>query len=153
MQGRSRSDIGKESTVEAPGGFTAFGVFLFFGAAMASLAGTTLAWPGTALDRVWLLNPGAYRQLAPLGRVIGVAFLVLGMVMALAGVGWFRRRLWGWRLGVAIIAIQALGDLVNCLRGDFLRGGVGLAIAGGLLVYLLRPKLRASLQEAQRKTS
>lgn len=145
--------MGKESLTRPPYGFRAFGVFLFFGAAMASLAGTTLAWPGTTLDRVWVLNPTAYRQLAPLGRMIGVGFLALGIVLALAGVGWLRRRVWGWRLGVAIIGTQLLGDLVNCLRGDFLRGAVGFAIAVGLLVYLLQPKVRGSFEGSAKRTS
>jgi hypothetical protein len=52
-------------------GFTAMGVFLFFGAVMAGLAATTLLWRGTALDRVWNLNPTAYKQLAPLGVRLG----------------------------------------------------------------------------------
>jgi hypothetical protein len=55
-----------------PLGFTAIGVFLFFGAVMASLAATTLLWRGTALDRVWDLNPTAYKQLAPLGGTVGI---------------------------------------------------------------------------------
>jgi hypothetical protein len=38
-------------------GFTAMGVFLFFGAFL---------WQGTVLDRAWTLNPTAYKQLAPL---------------------------------------------------------------------------------------
>jgi len=153
MQDRSRHGIGKESRAEPSCGVTAFGIFLFFGAVMASLAGTTLAWPGTALDRMWGLNPSAYNQLAPLGRTVGVAFLLLGMVLALAGVGWFHRRLWGWRLGVALIATQVLGDLVNCLRGNFLRGGVGLVIAGGLLVYLLLPSVRRRFEGSEKGTS
>ena len=33
---------------------------------MASLAGTTLVWQGTALDRIWSLNPHAHKELAPL---------------------------------------------------------------------------------------
>ena len=111
--------------------------FLFFGAAMASLAGITLIWRGTSL------NPRAWQQLAPSGKLVGISFLILATVLALTGVGWFRRQLWGWRLCVAIIATQVLGDLVNCLRGDFLRGGVGFAIGGALLIYLLRPKIRA----------
>jgi len=37
--------------------------FLFFGSVMASLAGTTLLWKGTVLDRIWLLNSAAYKQL------------------------------------------------------------------------------------------
>jgi hypothetical protein len=60
----------------------------------------------------------------------------------LAGVGWFRRRLWGWRLAVVIIAIQVVGDIVNCITGDWLRGGIGVVIAGALLLFLLRPAVK-----------
>ena len=52
-------------------GVSAVGIFLYFGTAMACLAGTTLIWRGTALDRVWILNAPAYRHLAPLGRIVG----------------------------------------------------------------------------------
>jgi hypothetical protein len=127
-----------------PPGFTAVGVFLFFGAVMASFAATTLLWRGTALDRLWDLNPVAYRQLARLGGKVGILFLLLGAALATAGVGWFRRRLWGWRLAVAIIATQVIGDFVNCIRGDLLRGGMGVLIAGALLLFLLRPQIRAA---------
>lgn len=125
-------------------GFTAIGTFLFFGAIMSSLAAVTLLWRGTALDRVWALNPGAYQQLAPLGGTIGILFLLLGAALTTAGIGWFRQRLWGWRLAVVIIAIQVLGDVVNCVRGDLLRGGTGVIIAGGLLLFLLRPGIRST---------
>jgi hypothetical protein len=47
---------------------------------------------------------------------------------------------------VGIIATQVLGDLVNFLMGDFVRGGTGIAIAGALLLYLLRPKVRAAFE-------
>jgi hypothetical protein len=125
-------------------GFTAIGIFLFFGAIMASLAATTLLWRGTSLDRIWALNPIAYKQLAPLGRVVGIFFLVLGVALTTAGIGWFRRRLWGWKLAVVTIAAQVLGDVVNYLRGDLLRGGTGVIIAGALLLFLLRSKVRAA---------
>ena len=119
------------------------GVFLFFGAAMASLAGTTLTWPGTSLDRLWALNPTAHKQLATLAKPAGILFLLLAAVLALAGIGWFKHRLWGWRLAAAVIATQVLGDLVNFFRGDYWRGGVGFSIAAALLLYLLRPAVRA----------
>ena len=125
-------------------GFTAVGIFLFFGAIMASLAATTLLWRGTVLDRLWALNPIAYKQLAPLGSMVGVFFLLLGAALTTAGIGWFRRRVWGWRLAVVIIATQVLGDVVNCLRGDLLRGGTGVIIAGALLMFLLQPKIKAT---------
>ena len=127
-----------------PPGFAAIGVFLFFGATMASLAATTLLLPGTPLDRAWILNPTAYKQLSPLGGKVGILFLLLTVLLVLSGVGWFRRRLWGWRLAVAIIATQVLGDITNLVRGDWLRGGTGFIIASALLLYLLTPRVRAA---------
>jgi len=133
-----------QTCLDVAPGFTAIGIFLLFGAVMASLAATTLLWRGTALDRVWALNPIAYKQLAPLGRAVGVLFLLLGAALTTAGIGWFRRRLWGWKLAVVIIAIQVLGDVVNCVRGDWLRGGAGIVIAGALLLFLWQPRIRTT---------
>ena len=100
---------------ERSAGIVLFGIFLFFGAAMAALAGTTLIWRGTILDGAWKLNPTGYRQLATLGRSVGIVFLLLSGLMTIAGIGWFRRRRWGWKLAVVIIAVQFLGDFVNLL--------------------------------------
>ena len=125
-------------------GITAMGIFLFLGATMASLAGVTLIWRGTILDRMWAINAPAYRQLAPFGKTVGIPLLLLGATMAVVGTAWFKRRVWGWRLAVAIIATQVFGDLVNAFMGDLVRGGVGFVIAGALLVYLLRPQVRCT---------
>jgi len=110
---------------------------------MASIAGTTLTWPGTFLDRLWVLNPTAHKQLATFDKPAGILFLLTAAVLAMAGAGWFKHRLWGWRLAVAVIAVQVLGDLVNFFKGDYLRGGVGFSIATALLFYLFRPVVRA----------
>lgn len=126
-----------------PPGFTAIGIFLFFGAIMASVAAAALLAPGTILDRLWSLNPSAHARLAPHGRIIGFLFLPLTTALACAGAGWFRRRQWGWMLTIAIMAIQALGDMINLVTGDYLRGATGLIIVGALLFYLLRPRVRA----------
>lgn len=126
----------------APRGVRAFGAFLLIGGGIASLAGATLVLPGTTLDRVWDLNPRAYQELAPFGRSAGILFLTLGVTLFVAGFGWFRRRLWGWRLAVLIIAAQVAGDLINAFLGHFVEGGVGVVIAGALLFYLSRTKVR-----------
>jgi hypothetical protein len=120
------------------------GIFLVFGAFMATLAGTTLVWRGTFLDRMWALNAPAYNRLAPYGKTIGIPFLLLGAALAIAATGWFRHRLWAWWLTVAIITTQVFGDLVNAFRGEFVRGGVGFIIAGALLIYLLTTRVRAA---------
>jgi hypothetical protein len=125
-----------------PRGITAMGVFPFFGAAMAGLSGITLVWPGTALDQARVLNPLAHRELAPHGWMVGIPFLLLGATLFTAGVGWFRR-LWGWRLAVALIAVQVLGNIVNLFLGRVAEGATGLVIAGALLGYLLLPRVKS----------
>jgi hypothetical protein len=134
--------VHEPSDAPTPSGFAAIGVFLFFGATMASLGAISLIWRGTSLDRMWSLNPTAYRQLLPLGRSVGMLFVLLGVALATAGIGWFRHRLWGWKLAVVIIATQVVGDVINCIRGDWLHGGFGVVIAGALLLFLLRPAVK-----------
>jgi hypothetical protein len=129
---------------KSPRGLTAVGIFLVFGAVMATLAGTSLRWPRTYLDDIWILNPPAHRELAPYGPVVGLLFLLLGATLAVAAAGWFKRRLWGWWLAVAVIAIQVLGDLVNAFSGRAVEGAIGVTIAGLLLFYLTRPQVRAA---------
>ena len=122
---------------------TAIGIFLFFGAPMASLAGITLVWRGTALDRMWTLNPRAHNELAPLGQTMSLLFLSLAVALALAGTGWLKRRRWGWQLAVVIIGTQVLGDVTNIFYGRIIQGVVGVTIAGALLFYVTRPYVRA----------
>jgi hypothetical protein len=129
---------------KSPHDITAMGVFLVFGAAMATLAGATLVWPGTSLDRIWTLNNLTHRRLAPYGRSIGIPFLLLGVTLTIAAVGWFRGRLWAWRLAVAIIALQVLGDIINSIMGDAIRGVIGFGIASALLFYLLRADVKSA---------
>jgi hypothetical protein len=126
-----------------PRGMTAIGIFLFFGTAMAFLAGTTLVWRGTILDRMWALNPRAYDELAPLGKPMGLLFLSLALALALAGTGWLKRRRWGWQLAVALIGTEVLGNCVNIFFGRAVQGLVGVTIAGALLLYLLRANVKA----------
>lgn len=45
------------------------------------------------LDRLWLLSPRAYKELAPYQESVGIPFLLLGATLAAAGSGWFKRRL------------------------------------------------------------
>ena len=122
--------------------FVAIGIFLFFGMTMAALSGTTLVWRGTKLDRIWTLNQRAHLQFAPMGPTIGLGLLLLALALGAAAVGWFQKKKWGWSLTVCIIAIQVVGDLVNLARGDYNSAGIGVVIAGALLIYLCRQPIR-----------
>jgi hypothetical protein len=125
---------------------TAIGLFLVFGSSMAALAGTMLIWPGTRLDRLWSLNETAHAELRKAGSYLGPLFWALSITLVGTAVGWFRQRVWAFRLTVAIVGTQVAGDLVNMARGDFVRGGVGVLIAGALLLYLLGSKIRTAFQ-------
>ncbi len=109
---------------------------------MAAYAAATLLKPRTVLDRLWVLNKPGHAQLASLGKGVALGFVVLSALLCAAAVGWFRRRYWGWVLGATIIAINAAGDLINVARGEWLKGAVGVAIAGLLLFYVTRSGVR-----------
>ena len=117
----------------APRGMNAVGIFLFFGSLMAFLAGTTLVWKGTPFDRMWALNAPAYERLAPFGAIIGIPFLLLSATLVVAGIGWRRRRLWGWWLAVAIIATQIFGFFFHFLLGLLFFGVLGVLFFPGFL--------------------
>jgi hypothetical protein len=109
---------------------------------MAAYASITLAFPGTALDALWALNKRGHEGLVQLGRIAAVPFGLLSVALACAAVGWFRRRRWGWILGVAIIGINMAGDMGQLVIGEGLTGVVGVVIAGVLLFYLMTPGVR-----------
>ncbi len=132
-------------------GITAIGIFLVFGAAMASLAGITLVWPGTILDRVWALNPRAYGQLVSYGVPAGILFLLLAVALAVAALGWLKRQRWGWRLAVVLIGTQVLGDFLNIFSGHILQGAVGVTIAGVLFIYMTRARLSSTFSNSSEK--
>jgi hypothetical protein len=122
------------------------GVFLAFASTMTALAGTMLIWPGTRLDALWLLNESAHHELRETGSSLGPLFLALSITFGAASLGWFKQRVWGFRLTVAILCTQFVADLMSLARGDFLRGGVGVLIAGALLLYLLCSNIRTAFR-------
>src|SRR6266852_1740700 len=131
---------------ERPRGFVPIGAFFLFGATMSAYAAITLLKPGTVLDGLWALNKTGHAQLASLGKSAGLGFVALSALMCAGAVGWFRRRYWGWILGTTVIAINAAGDLINVARGEWLKGAVGVAIAGLLLFYMTRAGVRNYFQ-------
>ena len=77
-----RSEFEMTVRTKSPKGIIAVGIFLFFGAMMASLARTTLSGGTPFLGRVWAINAPAYGRLAPFGKTVGIPFLLLGATLA-----------------------------------------------------------------------
>jgi len=128
---------------QKPRGWLAIGIFLLWGATMAALAGFTLIFPGTFLDRAWMLNPKGHAGVIALPRAVAFLFPVLVLMLAAAGVGWLKRRYWGWVLALTLIGGNGLGDLLRLASGEWLSGAVGVVIAGALFFYMATSKMRA----------
>jgi hypothetical protein len=136
-----------DATNPRPRGWLAIGIFLLWGAVMATFAGITLIFPGTFLDRAWTLNPVGHAGLTALGPWVGFLFPLLGLTLAAAGIGWLKRRHWGWILAILLIGGNAVGDLARLVSGAWVEGGVGVLLAGALLVYMTRPAMRRFLSD------
>jgi hypothetical protein len=119
------------------------GIFWIFAALMAALAGVSLEWRGTPLDKMWVLNKQAYAVLSPVASIVGPLFLVFSALMVFTSIGWLKRRLWSWRLAIAVLGTQIVGDIANLVHGDLLRGGTGVVIASALLLLVVRRELRS----------
>ena len=125
-----------------PTGHTAFGVFLIFGAIMAAYASIILFFPGTILDKLWIVNPRGHQRLLALGRLVGVAFFFLSVLLATSAFGWLTKRKWGWWCAIGIIILQGLGDIVRLFAGEIIQGIFGAVVAGLLVYYLLSRSVR-----------
>lgn len=94
------------------------------------------------LDKIWALNKPAYAVLSPIAVVVGPLFLVLSVIMVSITMGWLRRKLWAWWLALIVLGTQIIGDIVNLVRGDLLRGIAGVVIASALLFLLAQREVR-----------
>jgi len=126
-----------------------FGIFLiatFFAVASCILlsVGMALLLPGSKLEAIWVLYPARRSLLMPYRMWLGPGFLALAIGTIAASTGCFRQRKWGWWLAVGIFLVNGISDAGQILLGHFLEGGIGVAVAGAILLYLLQPKVRAT---------
>jgi hypothetical protein len=113
----------------------------FFAAATAMLiaAGLTLLIPGPLADWFWTIKPEEHRRLAALAPASGFFFLALAPAMTAASYGAFRRRRSGLRLATALIALNAVGDLIAPLLGGPAASLIGVPISAAIVFALTRP--------------
>ena len=126
-----------------------FGIFLiaiFFAVASCILlsVGMALLLPGSNLEAIWVLYPARRSLLMPFRTWLGPGFLTLAIGMLVASTGCFRHRKWGWWLAVGIFLVNGISDAGQILLGHRLEGGIGVAVAGAILLYLSQPNVRTT---------
>jgi hypothetical protein len=127
---------------ERPTLIGALAVFFALGALISGVAGVSLLVPGSALEPMWRLNPRARHGFAVMGPAAALLMGTVCVTCALAAVGlWWGRR-WGYRVAVGLLVVQLAGDLANVLLGLEPRAIVGVPVVVVLLVVLARPGTR-----------
>jgi len=112
--------------------------FFAFGTLMCSLTVLLLLVPDTALDSAWRINPEGYHALHSIGAWAFPLMVAVGTGCGFAAVGLWRGRRWGSRLALLILSINLAGDLFNALERHDYRTLIGVPIAIGMIVYLVR---------------
>jgi hypothetical protein len=119
-------------------------IVLMAAAAIAVVVAVSLFVPGMKLDAMWRLNPRAAETMRPMGRWLGAALAGVGLVAAVAGLGLWGGRRWGWGVAVALFAVNGAGDLVSmAVTRDWIRSGIGVVAAVVFLAVLLSGRVRA----------
>ena len=128
--------------MKRPAGVTALSFFFMFGMLASGLAAISLAFPGGFLEPIWRLNPRAHEAFAGTGTWAPLLLGAVCLACAAAAYGFFTGKLWGYRLGSALLVVNLAGDLINAGLGIEPRAVVGLLVVALLLWYLSSSKVR-----------
>jgi len=119
-----------------PTSITLLSLFFVLGTLASGLTVVMLLLPGTSLDLLWRINPPAHEAFAGM-KVFGV--YVMSMVClscAMAAVGLWRGRRWGFWIATSMLSVNLLGDAINFLFLSDWRTLIGLPIAGLMIAGL-----------------
>ena len=125
-----------------PLGVTLLCVFFAASTLMAATASAALLVPGTNLDIMWKVNPGARDGFVVIGPPAVMLLQIVAAACALSAVGLWKGARWGYLIALAVLCINWLGDLAHIVLGGDLRTAVGLPIAGGMILYLASGRVR-----------
>lgn len=125
-----------------PIGITALSIFFLFGATASFIAFVSLLFPGSFLEPMWRLNPRAREGFASIGAWAVVLMCAVCIACALTAAGLWRGARWGYRLAVALLAINLLGDVVNAVLGTEPRAVIGIPVVVAIFTYLMSSRVR-----------
>jgi hypothetical protein len=99
---------------------------------------------------MWRLNPRAREAFADTGTWAPLLLGGVCLACAAAAYGFFTGRLWGYRLGIALLVVNLAGDLINAGLGIEPRAVVGLPVVALLLWYLSSFRVRRFFRPTDR---
>jgi hypothetical protein len=115
--------------------------FFAFGTTMCCLTIVLLTFPGTALDAAWRINPDAAIAFQQMGWAAIPLMAAVGTACAAAAIGLARRRKWGRRVAIAVLAVNLIGDVAGAIIRHDPRTLIGVPIGGAMILFLLRQKI------------
>lgn len=123
-----------------PIGISLISLFFIFGVLASGLSFVMLLRPGTPLEALWKLNPQARVNLSAMANIARLLMLTVCVLCAIAAVGLWRCKSWGYWTAVSMLVINLVADTINALLLHDWRTLIGLPIAGLMIGYLLRKR-------------
>ena len=105
---------------------------------MAGLAAVLLLFPGSVLDPVWRLNAHAHEVFIPMGLWAVLLMILVSCACAIAAIGLWKCKRWGYVTALTILAVNLVGDSTNSFVGHDWRTLIGIPIGGAMTLYLVR---------------
>jgi len=116
-----------------------------FGTSMVLLAAIMLLFPGSVLEPMWRLNPHAREVFAAMGLWAVLLMIFVSSACAMAAMGLWKCKRWGYSAALAILCLNLIGDATNAfLRRDW-RTLIGIPIGSAMILYLFRNRSVLSL--------
>ena len=125
-------------TTTRPAGVTLLTLFFVFGVLMASLAAGMLLFPGSILEPLWRLNPRARDAFVAIRFWAVIVMVIIATACAVAALGLWRCRRWGYVTAAGILCVNLLGDTANTFIAHDWRTIISLPIGGAMITYLVR---------------
>ena len=79
---------------------------------------------------------------AGLGSILGILFIVFGLIALAWGYGFWTGAKWGWWIGIILYALGVISSLASIVVGSVF-SIVGLIVDVLLIYYMTRPNVKA----------
>ena len=96
---------------------------------------------------MWSLNPRAREAFSGMAWGAPVLLGIVAGACALAGIGLWRRAIWGHRLAVLLLAANLAGDVINFALGTERRAVFGIPVVVALLALLFSRRARSVFEQ------